>query len=106
MNTNIKIAVIVLLIILIIYFNLSNNDTFISGSGEEWANRNNINNNQTNKPSFTTYNNGSPMPTELHLGEYYNNEAIPTISSSDFKVSPHCCPSAHSTSSGCVCYNK
>ena len=57
-----------------------------------------------NKPRFTPFNGGNPMVNEMHVGNYYNNENIPTLAATDYRVSPSCCSySRYSTSSGCIC---
>lgn len=58
----------------------------------------------SNRPIFF----GSGIPL---VGEYRYTTGIPinsiskihTLSGSDNKISPECCPSAYSTSSGCIC---
>ncbi len=110
-----ELIILIIIIVLIINFNYKNNNENFFAYADYPVNTikplktnplNYIINNQNNKPNYTTYNNAGPLPTEMHLGDYYNNLAIPTISSSNFKVSPCCCPAAFSTSNGCVCDNK
>ena len=52
-------------------------------------------------PRTTYYGNGAPLANELYVGKSY--DFIPTISSNNNLVHPSCCPSAYSTSSGCIC---
>ena len=56
---------------------------------------------QRNRPTFFGTG-GFPLADEMRITDPVpKNEKIYTIS--DNEVGPHCCPSAYSTSSGCIC---
>lgn len=60
-------------------------------------------NGNTNKiPTY--WGSGIPLETEMrYTSDVSPEEKIPTISGNGNIVGPQCCPSAYSTSSGCIC---
>lgn len=51
---------------------------------------------------YTFWGHQMPLPHETRLGKFYG-QRIPTLSGKNLKVSPKCCPSTFSSSTGCVC---
>ena len=88
-NNIIIIFTILLLLLLFLYkYKYTYNESFI------------------NYPNFTSFPSAGPLKHEEYVGPYYNNIAIPTLSSSNLPVKPECCIySPYSTSSGCICIN-